>query len=117
MDKEYGIHRNRDFYIVSRLPFKRVIEAKGDSVTLKTQQLGKPSQLFYLDHVTNTIKSKGWPAKSLNIADAGNKNELVLSKTDARWYQIFRYKNGLLVNERGKVAHVSGNLEKQDTEG
>lgn len=35
-------------------------------------------------------------------------------KTNARWFQLFRYKNNNIVNEKGKVMDVSGNKDSEN---
>jgi hypothetical protein len=39
---------------------------------------------------------------------------LVISTTNARWFQLFRYQDGYLVNERGKVVDVSGGRDMEN---
>jgi hypothetical protein len=42
-----------------------------------------------------------------------NGNNLLLTTTNARWFQLFRYKNSFIVNERGKVVEVQGNVDSE----
>jgi len=35
-------------------------------------------------------------------------NNLIVTTTNSRWFQLFTYKNANIVNEKGKVMDVSG---------
>jgi hypothetical protein len=52
---------NRPFYLVSRLPMKRVVELAGASrVVLKRFVKGRLGQQFYFDGKSKTIRSQQW---------------------------------------------------------
>jgi hypothetical protein len=67
-DKKFGFHRNRPFFIVSRMASRRVIEATGGrKLVIKTKASKRNAQLWYFDHMTKTIKSQQWKDKSFDI--------------------------------------------------
>jgi hypothetical protein len=58
LDEGSGFYRNRPFWIVSRLPKRRVLEAQGGrNIVIKTRKNNYAPQLFYFDHLTRTVKS------------------------------------------------------------
>jgi len=68
LNKEYGLHINRPFYIVSKLPMKRVVEVIGGrNLQLKDRQTNKKSQQFVFDITTKTIRCLGYEGKSIEI--------------------------------------------------
>jgi len=55
---DYGFKINEPFFIVSRLPMKRVAEAIGASnVVLKRLYKNRLAQQFFFDEVSKTVKS------------------------------------------------------------
>jgi hypothetical protein len=46
------------------------------------------NQLFYFDHLSRTIKSRGVTAKSISIQARGSRrgSRVEMSRTDARWW-------------------------------
>jgi hypothetical protein len=92
LDDDFGFYRNRPFYIVSRLPKRRVVEVVGGrNLQIKTKNRKRQSQLFYFDHLTKTIKSKQYTGKSFDIQSAGKSNNLQVWTTNSRWFQLFEY--------------------------
>jgi len=39
---------------------------------------------------------------------------LLTRPTNSRWFQLFYYRNGWMVNERGKVMDVSGGMDEEN---
>lgn len=114
-DKRFGFHRNRPFFIVSRLPNRRVIEATGGrNLVIKTKTSNRNAQLWYFDYLTKTIKSKQWSNKSFDIQNAGRSQNLQIWTTNARWFQLFSYNGANIVNERGKVVDVHGAADQEN---
>jgi hypothetical protein len=114
MDDDFGFYRNRPFYIVSRLPKRRVLTVvSGRNLVIKTKKAKHTNQLFYFDHLTKTIKSQQYRGRSLDIQSAGRSNNLQIWNTNSRWFQLFEYKNGNLVNSRGKVMDVHGGRDQE----
>jgi hypothetical protein len=91
---------------------QRVMEAVGaNNVVLKQYAHGRIAQQFFFDKVTKTVKSKQWSNRSMNI----HGNNLNLSPTNSRWFQIFRYNNGYISVEKvNKVMDVSSNRDVEN---
>jgi hypothetical protein len=82
-DKDFGLDRNRPFYIRSKLPFKRVAECIGASnVTLKRWRNNTRQQQWFFDPISKTIKNNYWKSHSLSLQ--GN-NARCLG-TNSRWW-------------------------------
>jgi hypothetical protein len=68
LDKDFGFHRNRPFYIRSRLPMKRVAEAHGaNNIDIRRWRKNSPTQQFYFDAATKTIRSNHWKNYAVEI--------------------------------------------------
>lgn len=93
LNQNFGFHVNRPFYIQSRLPMKRVIEAIGaNNLVIKSLVRNRLAQQFFFDQSTKTIKSQQWKTYSMNIQSNGNSNNLQVYTTNSRWWQLFRLK-------------------------
>jgi len=67
LDKDFGFHRNRPFYIRSRMPMRRIAECIGASnVTLKRYVKNRKAQQWFFDPVSKTIKNNYWKSHSLD---------------------------------------------------
>jgi hypothetical protein len=87
LDEDSGLHRNRPFYIQSRLPAKRVVTIGGHrNLFITKMKRDNPAQLFYFDHLTRTIKSQQYKAKSIDIQSSGRGQNLHIWSTNARWW-------------------------------
>jgi len=59
LNEEFGFYINRPFYLVSRLPMRRVAECVGhNNVQLKRYVTNRTAQQFYFDQVSKTIRSQ-----------------------------------------------------------
>jgi hypothetical protein len=78
----------RPFYLVSRLPMKRVLEAKGASnATIMRWVKNRKSQTWYFDGKSKTIRSNYWKNYALEIQSNGGSNNLRLtSSINSRWW-------------------------------
>ena len=87
-NEDYGFHINRPFYLVSRLPMKRVAEAVGaNNLALKRWRKGVLGQQYYFDEVSKTIRSQQWKNYALEIQSSGtNKNLRMTSGINSRWW-------------------------------
>lgn len=106
---------NRPFYIVSRLPMNRVLElqpSKGP-VRIRNYVPNRQSQQWIFDQ-SKTIRSVQEKALSLEIENQGKSNNLKTESTNSRWYQLFRYNNANIVNEKGKVLDVHSALDQEN---
>jgi len=112
-DKDLGLERNRPFYIVSKLTMERVVECWGANNIILSDFTGSLGQQFFFDPVSKTIKSQQWKDRSMTIQGAGRSANLHMTTTNSRWFQMFRYKNNNIVNEKGKVMDVVGGRDTQ----
>lgn len=86
-DKDYGMERNRPFYLISKLPMERVVECWGASnIILSDLVNGKLGQQFFYDGVSKTIKSQQWKDRSLTIQSNGRSANLYMTTTNSRWF-------------------------------
>jgi len=67
-------------------------------------------QQWWFNEKTKCIHSNLWKNYGFHMSG----NNLYTRTVNARWFQLFRYKNGYLVNERGKVVEVSGNVDTEN---
>jgi hypothetical protein len=68
LNKEFGFHIGRPFYLVSRLPMRRVAEMVGASnIVLKRWVRNRAAQRFVFDGVSKTIKSDHWKNYCMEI--------------------------------------------------
>jgi len=116
LDKTFGFHINRPFYIVSRLPMHRVAEAGGNNnITLKRFAKGRNAQQWFYDNVSKTIKNQNWKNYCMEIPSNGRANDLkITGSITSRWWQMFKYDNGWIVNEKGKVLDVHGGRDEEN---
>lgn len=99
-DKEFGFQSGKAFYIVSKTVMNRVVTVSGgNKLVIKTRQDKDKKQLWQFDVNTKTIKSVAENDKSIDARET----QVYSRTTDARWYQMFKYKRGWITNEKGKV--------------
>jgi hypothetical protein len=111
-NKNFGFKNNELFYLRSKLPMQRVMEATGaNNVVLKKYAKGRIAQQFFFDPVSKTIKSKQWTSYCMEQSGTS----LTLRSSTSRWMQLFTWKAPYLANykEKTKVADVSNG---EDTE-
>jgi hypothetical protein len=77
LNKDWGFKVGVPFHIISNLPKKRYLDLISNSPVIKTRN-GFPSQGWWFDQKTRTIKS--WRTKSYSLAINGNggRNDLVV---------------------------------------
>jgi len=93
----------------------RAIEVTGGrNLVIRTVQRDRDVQQFYFDGVTKTIKSVKYNDRSFDIQNAGRSSNLQIWKTNARWFQLFRYQNSYIFNERGKHVEVQSNRDVEN---
>jgi len=94
---------------------KRVAECHGaNNVWLKRWRKNVKAQQWFFDGVKKTITNNYWKSHSLDIQSNGNSNNLRCTTTNSRWWQMFRFKNQNVINERGKVMEVVGNVDQEN---
>jgi hypothetical protein len=87
MNKDWGFHVNRPFYIRSRLPMKRIAECVGaNNVNLRRWRKNATGQQWYFDGVSKTIKNNLWKTHSLDIQSNGGSANIRCTTTNSRWW-------------------------------
>jgi hypothetical protein len=88
LNKEFGFHINRPFYIVSRLWMRRVVECHGaNNLALNRYNKGKIGQQFFFDQKTKTVRSQLWKNYSMEIqGNGGSSNLRMTSGINSRWW-------------------------------
>lgn len=85
----------------------------GRNLVIKTHNRQDNNQIFFLDPATKTIKSVATNTKSIDIQNSGGSANLQIWNTNARWFQLFKYDNGSIVNIKdGRAMDVSGNKDR-----
>lgn len=93
----------------------RVAAIRGTNLVLKTFSRTDNNQFFFLDPSTKTIKSVGDQSKSIDIQNSGSSANLQVWRTNARWFQLFKYDKGAIVNVKdGRAMDVSGNHDREN---
>ena len=114
--KDFGWHANRPFYMVSRLPFHRVAETIGaNNITIKRWRKGAAAQQFWFNPTSKLIYSNHWKNYCMEVQSSGtNKNLRMTSSCYSRWWNLFRFEGGLIVNDHGKAIDVDGGLDSEN---
>jgi hypothetical protein len=88
LNKEFGFHIGRPFYLVSRLPMRRVAECVGaNNVQLRRYTKGRVAQQFYFDQTSKTIRSQQWKNYAMEIqSNGGSANLRMTSGINSRWW-------------------------------
>ena len=82
VDKDFGFHINRPFYIRSRLPMQRVVECiSASNATIKKYVKNRKAQQWIFDGVSKTISNINW--KNYSLDKQGN--NLAVRTTTSRW--------------------------------
>jgi hypothetical protein len=117
LNKDFGIEINRPFFLVTKMDSERIVECQGASA-LRLKRAAplrnNLAQHFFFDEVSKTIKSQQWKDRSLTIQNNGRSNNLYMSPTNSRWFQLFEYKDNKIVNERGKAMMVQGSQDREN---
>jgi hypothetical protein len=111
LNKKFGLEVNRPFFIVSKMWMNRVAECVGASnIVLKTLVRTNLGQQFFFDGASKTIKSNQWKDRSITLQG----NNLYMTTTNARWFQLFKLKGQNLVNMKGKLIEVVGQVDNEN---
>jgi hypothetical protein len=88
MHEDFGFHVNRPFYIVSRLPLRRVAECIGASdVRLRRYIKNTNAQQWTFNGISKTINSNHWKNYVMEIPGNGGQNNLrMTSSISSRWW-------------------------------
>ena len=82
-------------------------------LVIKTR-LQRPSQTFFFDYKTRTIKSKSYASATNNYSIDIRNTWAYLYGANSEWYQLFRYDGTYFNNQKKKVLEVK---DAKDTEG
>ena len=86
LNKWFGFYVNRPFYIMSKLPMRRVIEVVGGrNLVIKRLVRNRNTQKFVFDQATKTIKSV-YNRRSIDIQNSGRSSNLQVWTTNSRWF-------------------------------
>jgi len=87
VNKDFGFHIGRPFYIRTRMGSGRAIEVTGGrNLVLKWKKWNSDSQQFYFDNATKTIKSQQYKDRSLDIQNSGKSSNMQVWNTNGRWW-------------------------------
>lgn len=96
--KSWGMYINRSFHIVSELPSNRYMDYISNRLVIKTAN-ARPTQTFYFDYKTRTIRCKAYNDYALDIRNTKGYGYGVNSE----WYQLFKYDGKYFNNRQKKV--------------
>jgi hypothetical protein len=85
---EFNLHCNRPFYLVSRMPMRRVAECVGaNNIVLRRYVKNRSAQRFAFDCVSKTIRSDQWKNYYMEIQSNGRStNFRMTSAKNSRWW-------------------------------
>jgi hypothetical protein len=93
LNEEFGFEINRPFYIVSELPFNRVMEMLGNTqVLLKRWRKNQKAQQWWFDEVSKTVRNNQWKNYCFDIQSGGTIPRIRANGVTSRWYQMFKTK-------------------------
>jgi hypothetical protein len=112
-NENFGFIVGRPFYIVSKSYMRRVFSAQSNKlVYTKARKEGDDAQKWFFDQKSKTIRNVKYTKiqDKDHSLDISKTNNLYLSPTDSRWYQMFKYeeKDGNLVDFKGQVLGIGG---------
>jgi hypothetical protein len=86
--EDFGLYIHRPFYLVSRLPMKRVVEAIGaNNLVIRKYVKGRKAQQFRFDVTSSTIRSEQWTNYCMEIQNNGrSSNARMTSGVNSRWW-------------------------------
>jgi hypothetical protein len=85
LNKDFGLHVERPFFVVSGLKEERYLDHLGRNMVIKTPN-GRSTQLWWFDQRTKTIRSsqnRGW---SWDIQGSGRSANMRLWNTNSGWW-------------------------------
>ena len=85
MNKDWGFKVNTPFHVISNLPDGRFLDLVGRNMLIKTRN-GLPSQSWFFDQKTRTIKSTRTKSYSWDIQNAGRSSNMQAYNTNSGWF-------------------------------
>ena len=84
----FGFYINRPFWIMSKLPMRRVVESVGggSNTYIKTLSRHRKTQKWIFNQRTKTIENVGYRGRSMNIYSNGGSSRLHITTTNSRWW-------------------------------
>jgi hypothetical protein len=88
LNTEFGFHCNRPFYIVSRLPMRRVAESIGaNNITIRRWRKNQNMQQWTFNCADKTIRNNHWKNYAMEIqSNGGSSNLRTTSAINSRWW-------------------------------
>jgi hypothetical protein len=114
--KDWGMIIEEPFHVISTLPAGRYLDLVGNNMVIKTRN-GFPSQEWFFDYKTRTIKSSRTKSYSWDIQSSGGSSNMQVYSTNSRWFQLFKWdKSGTFYNVKNlKVLDVAGGKDEEAT--
>ena len=85
--RNFGFYINRPFFIMSRMPMRRVIEVVGGrNLVIKNLVRSRRTQQWTFDWRSKTIKSVQYRGRSFDIQSSGRSANLQIYNTNSRWW-------------------------------
>jgi len=87
-NEEYGFFGNRNFYIRSRMPMRRVMRCHGAGwIHLNRWVKNRKDQLFFFDEKTNTVRNGQWKTHAIErYSNGGHPYLRATSSISSRWW-------------------------------
>jgi len=85
LNKEFGLYVERPFHVVSALASHRYLDLIGNNMVIKTPN-GFPSQVWYFDQASKTIKSEEQKHRSWDIQSEGRSTNVQIWNTNSQWF-------------------------------
>jgi hypothetical protein len=88
MNEDFGFVCNKPFYIVSRLPMRRVAESIGaNNITIRRWRKNQKMQQWTFNCADKTIRSNHWKNYAMEIqSNGGSSNLRTTSGINSRWW-------------------------------
>lgn len=109
LNKEYGVKVGMPFSIYTKMQCGKAIQVVGNSLVIKRKN-GEKTQNWIFNDDKRTFQSLEFPEMAFGINAKGKSRTVSLYKTSSDWFQSFRYVNENIVNQRGLVLTVEGNV-------
>jgi hypothetical protein len=81
MNNEYGFIVERDFYLVTALPSRRMLSRVAENKLKIKVKNGMTNQKWWFDQASLTVKSRMTPSQSWNINGNGGSKDLSITTT------------------------------------
>jgi len=86
LNRNFGFHINKPFYIISRMYLGRVLEVVGGRNIVIRTRANRATQQFTFDGRTKTIQCIAYKGQSFDIQNYGRSTNVQIWKTSARWF-------------------------------